>query len=83
MRISRLEERSTSLPLPRHDNKAAAEGRLITPHLKAHRKTRTAAVITAEDLNKLFYERDILLDKLTRRSNEVLRLRAALVAAAG
>ena len=36
----------------RHDNKAAAEGRVITPNLKAHRKTRTAAVITAEDLNK-------------------------------
>ena len=67
----------------RHDNKAAAEGRVITPNLKAHRKTRTVTEITAEDLNKLFYERDILLDKLTRRSNEVLRLRAALVAAAG
>ena len=65
------------------DNKAAAEGRVITPNLKAHRKTRTVAEITAEDLNKLFYERDILLDKLTRRSDEVLRLRAALVAAAG
>ena len=62
----------------RNDNKAAAEGRVITPNLKAHRKTRTAAVITAEDLNKLFYERDILLDKLTRRSDEVWRLRAAL-----
>ena len=67
----------------RHDNKAAAEGRVITPNLKARRKTRTVMEITAEDLNKLFYERDILLDKLTRRSNEVLRLRAALVAAAG
>ena len=67
----------------RHDNKAAAEGRVFTPNLKAHRKTRTVTEITAEDLNKLFYERDILLDKFTRRSNEVLRLRAALVAAAG
>ena len=65
------------------DNKAAAEGRVITPNRKAHRKTRTVAEITAEDLNKLFYERDILFDKLTRRSDEVLRLRAALVAAAG
>ena len=67
----------------RHHNKAAAEGRAITPNLKAYRKTRTVTEITAEDLNKLFYERDILLDKLTRRSNEVLRLRASLVAAAG
>ena len=67
----------------RHHNKAAAEGRAITPNLKAHRKTRTVTEITAENLNKLFYERDILLDKLMRRSNEVLRLRAALVAAAG
>ena len=64
----------------RHDNKAAAEGRLITPHLKAHRKTRTVAEVTAEDLNKLFYERDILLDKLARRSDEVRGLRAALAA---
>ena len=69
--------------LDHHHDKAAAAGCVITPNLKAHRKTRTAAVITAEDLNKLFYERDILLDKLTRRSDEVLRLRAALVAAAG
>ena len=67
----------------RHYEKAAAEGRVITPSLKAHRKTRTVMEIMAEDLNKLFYERDILLDKLTRRSDEVLRLRAALVAAAG
>ena len=67
----------------RHHDKAAAEGRVVKPRLKATRMTRTMAVITAEDLNKLFYERDILLDKLTRRSNEVLRLRAALVAAAG
>ena len=69
--------------LDRRHDKAAAEGRVITPNLKPHRKTRTVTEITAEDLNKLFYERDILLDKLTRRSNEVLRLRAALVAAAG
>ena len=64
----------------RHHNKAAAEGRAITPNLKAHRKTRTAAEVTAEDLNKLFYERDILLDKLARRSDEVRGLRAALAA---
>ena len=66
----------------RHYDKAAAEGRVVTPHLKAHRKTRTVAEITAEDLNKLFYERDILLDKLARRSDEVLGLRAAHNAAA-
>ena len=48
----------------RHYNAAASEGRVVTPHLKATRKTRTVAEITAEDLNKLFYERDILLDKL-------------------
>ena len=61
----------------RHDNKAAAEGRLITPNLKAHRKTRTVAEVTLEDMNKLFYERDILLDKLTRRSDKVLLFAAA------
>ena len=66
-----------------HHDKAAAEGRVITPNLKARRKTRTVTEITAEDRTKLFYERGIILDKLTRRSNEVLRLRAALVAAAG
>ena len=62
----------------RHNDKATAEGR-ITPNRKAHRKTRTDAEVTAADFNKLFYERDILLDKLARRSDEVRGLRAALV----
>ena len=66
----------------RHDNKAAAEGRVITSNLKARRKTRAVMEITAEDLNKLFYERDILLDQLARRNDEVLGLRAAHNAAA-
>ena len=66
----------------RHHDKAVAEGRAVTPHLKATRKTRTVAEITAEDLNKLFYERDILLDKVARRSDEIRGLRAAHNAAA-
>ena len=36
-------------------------------------KMKTKIKITAEDLNKLFYERDILKDKLRRRNEELER----------
>ena len=35
------------------------------------RRTKTDIAVTAEDLNKLFYERDILKDKLRRRNEEL------------
>ena len=37
-------------------------------------------MLTKSDIRKLFFERDILLDKLARRSDEVRGLRAALAA---
>ena len=62
----------------RHHAEAAAEGRVIESRAKANRKTKTNMEISAEDLNALFFERDILLDKLARRSDEARGLRAAL-----
>ena len=62
----------------RYQAKAAAEGRDIQPREKAIRRTMTKVEVTAEDLNKVFFERGILLDKLARRSDEVRGLRAAL-----
>ena len=58
---------------------ATAEGRTITPTRK-WRKLKTTTKVTADELCKLFFERDILLDKLARRSDEVRGLRAALAA---
>ena len=43
-------------------------------------KLKTTTKVTADELCKLFFERDILLDKLARRSDEVRGLRAALAA---
>ena len=42
------------------------------------RKTKTTKEVTADDLCKLFFERDILLDKLARRNDDILGLGAAL-----
>ena len=39
------------------------------------RRTKTDSAIAAEELNKLFYERDILKDKLRRRNEELAELR--------
>ena len=43
---------------------------------KANRKSRTKAESSVEDLNILFFERNVLQDEVARRRDEVRRLRA-------
>ena len=74
-KILKIKKRKHSLASPQ----ATAEGRTITPTRK-WRKLKTTTKVTADELCKLFFERDILLDKLARRSDEVRGLRAALAA---
>ena len=46
------------------------------------RTAKTSYPMNAGHINKLFYERDILVDKLKRRNDEITRLRAQLGGAA-
>ena len=80
-----------SVPTPYKRLRAPDERTMNCARLRAHhdrtsprqikrrdsndRKTKTKVPITDEDINKLFFERDILLDKLARRNDEIDMLR--------
>ena len=63
------------------DERAEALAKLRRLHEERHpdrvhrnkpiRKTRTNVELNAEQINKVFYERDILKDKLRRRNDEI------------
>ena len=60
-----------------HHDREAGENP-IKRRKNSNRKSKTQVPVTDEDINKLFFERDVLLDKLARRDDDITALRAGL-----
>ena len=74
-RLRAPDERAHELELLESRREQQREGREKEWTRPPMRRTRTDTTVTAEELNKLFYERDILKDKLRRRNEELDELR--------
>ena len=74
-RLRAPDERAHELELLELRREQKREGREKEWNRPPMRRTKTDTAITAEELNKLFYERDVLKDKLRRRNEELDELR--------
>ena len=75
-RVRAPDERAWELADLERRHTAARQGREKAFSKPPMRKTKTDVKITAESLNKLFYERDVLKDKLRRRNEYIESLEA-------